>query len=216
MMGRQDGEADERPVRELEIKPFYIDKFEVTNQQYKRFVDATGRPAPKNWENGSFAPDEARLPVTHVTWQDAADYAKWANKRLPKEEEWEYVARGGKGYLYPWGNQWQDEVANVNRRESQKPAPVHSFEKDQSLFGVYDLAGNVSEWVEDFYSESYGAPPNKNLKVYRGGNFYDRPKTSTFRWSDYPTPPADAEERQKYNSGTLSKVGFRCAKDVGQ
>ena len=101
----------------------------------------------------------------------------------------------------------------MNRRESQKPAPVHSFEKDQSSFGVYDLAGNVSEWVQDFYSESYGGPSNKNLKVYRGGNFYDKPKTSTFRWSDYPTPPADAEERRKYNSGTLPKVGFRCAKD---
>ena len=216
MMGRNDGESDERPVHQVEVKPFYIDKFEVTNQQYKQFIDATGHPAPKNWANGSYLPDEAMLPVAYVTWQDADDYAEWAKKRLPKEEEWEYVARGGsKEYLYPWGNEWKDGYANVRRQDTQKPAPIHSFEKDQRPFGVYDLAGNVSEWEQNFYSESYGGPSNPSLKVYRGGNFYDKPKTGTFRWSDYPIPPEDAKEKKKYNTETLPKVGFRCAKDAG-
>jgi serine/threonine protein kinase/formylglycine-generating enzyme required for sulfatase activity len=217
MMGRAEGGFDdERPVREVEIKPFYMDKFEVTNQEYKAFLDATGQAAPKNWENNNYAPDAALLPVTYVTWQDAADYAKWAGKRLPTEAEWEYVARGGdRGYLYPWGNEWKEDFAYVNHPNRRRPAPIHSYEKDRSPFGgVYDLAGNVSEWVQDFYSDFYGGPP-RAVKVYRGGNFADKPKTNTHRFADYLNPPRDdPEELRKYNTQTLPKVGFRCAKDA--
>jgi len=208
MMGRNDGEEDERPPREVEVKPFYLDKYEVTNQQYKKFIEALKHPAPKNWKNGSYALDEATLPVTYVTWQDATAYAKWAGKRLPTEAEWEYAARGGnKQFLYPWGNEWRDGYANVNRQDRPKPAPVGIFENDRSPFGVYDLAGNVSEWVNDFYSKKYGDPPDEKLKVYRGGNFLDDPKqaTNTFRWSEFLN---GARESQ-----TL-RIGFRCAKDV--
>jgi serine/threonine-protein kinase len=209
MMGRNDGEPDEGPAHEVEIKPFLLDTQEVTNQDYKKFVDAIGRAAPKHWKfNGSYVPDEARYPVTHVTWEDATAYAKWANKRLPTEAEWEYAARGGdKGYLYPWGNQWQPGYANVDRKGQAKPAPARSFEKDVSPFGIYDMAGNVSEWVQDFYSERYGANPDQRLRVYRGGNFLDAPATNTYRWSDYPTEIPDDQ---------ILRVGFRCAKDIEQ
>ncbi|MGH9854555.1 MAG: formylglycine-generating enzyme family protein, partial [Blastocatellia bacterium] len=173
-----------------------------------RFVDATGRPAPKHWKsNGSYLPDEVNLPVTYVTWDDATSYANWANGRLPTEAEWEYAARGGsQGYLYPWGNQWQFGYANVDRK---KPAPVRSFEKDLSPFGIYDLAGNVSEWVQDFYSERYGAKPDQQFRVYRGGNFLDAPEqgTTTYRWYDFPVLTRDVD---------AFRVGFRCAKDIGQ
>ncbi|MGE0126860.1 MAG: SUMF1/EgtB/PvdO family nonheme iron enzyme [Blastocatellales bacterium] len=210
MMGRNDGAADEGPAHEVEIKPFLLDAQEVTNRDYKKFVDAANRPAPKHWKDGSYVPDEARYPVTHVTWEDATAYAKWANKRLPTEAEWEYAARGGdKGYLYPWGNEWQIGYANVDRKGQAKPAPVRSFEKDVSPFGIYDMAGNVSEWVQDFYSERYGANPDQRLRVYRGGNFLDAPETSmnTYRWSDFPVEIPDNQ---------ILRVGFRCAKDLEQ
>lgn len=211
IMGRNNGSPDEGPAHEEEIKPFFLDTQEVTNLEYKRFVDATGRSAPKHWRfNGSYLPDEAELPVTYVSWDDAASYAKWANKRLPTEAEWEYAARGGsQGYLYPWGNQWQNGYANVDRKGQTKPAPVRSFEKDLSLFGIYDLAGNVSEWVQDFYSERYGAKPDQQFRVYRGGNFLDAPErgTNTYRWYDFPVLTRDVD---------AFRVGFRCAKDIGQ
>ncbi len=211
MMGRNDGSPDEGPAHEVEIKPFFLDTQEVTNQDYKRFVEATGRPAPKHWKfNGSYASDEAGLPVTYVTWDDATSYAKWANKRLPAEAEWEYAARGGsQGYLYPWGNQWQPGYANVDRKGQTKPAQVRSIEKDVSYFGVYDLAGNVSEWVQDFYTERYGAKPDQQFRVYRGGNFLDAPErgTNTYRWYDFPVLTRDVD---------AFRVGFRCAKDIGQ
>lgn len=209
MMGRNDGGADEGPAHQVEIKPFFLDLNEVTNQSYAKFIAASGRRAPKNWKyNGSFMPDEATVPVTYVTWEDATAYAKWANKRLPTEAEWEYAARGGaQGHLYPWGNEWQTGYANIDRKGQAKPAPVRSFAKDVSPFGVFDMAGNVSEWVQDFYTTQYGANPDQRLRVYRGGNFLDAPErsTNTFRWSDFPAEIPDDQ---------ILRVGFRCAKDV--
>ncbi len=211
MMGRDNGSPDEGPAHEVEIKSFFLDAQEVTNLEYKRFADATGRPAPKHWKsNGSYLPDEANLPVTYVTWDDATTYAKWANRRLPTEAEWEYAARGGsQGYLYPWGNQWQNGYANVDRKGQNKPAQARSFEKDVSYFGVFDLAGNVSEWVQDFYTERYGAKPDQQFRVYRGGNFLDAPErgTNTYRWYDFPVLTRDVD---------AFRVGFRCAKDIEQ
>jgi formylglycine-generating enzyme required for sulfatase activity len=222
MMGRgEGGSEDERPVHEVEVRTFYIDKFEVTNQLYKVFVDATGHAAPRHWEHINYAPGEATLPVTHVTWQDAADYAAWAGKRLPTEEEWEYVARGeNKEYLYPWGSEWKDGFAYIGHLgksghpDKTLPAPIHSFENDQSPFGgVYDLAGNVSEWVQNSYNERYDLAPDRRLKVYRGGNFAENPKTCTHRFADFLIPPRD---QQKAYEKTLLEVGFRCAKDAGK
>ncbi len=211
VMGRSDGAEDEGPAHEVTLAPFYLDLQEVTNLEYKKFVDATGHPAPRHWKtNGSYVPDEAQFPVTYVTWNDAAAYAKWAAKRLPTEAEWEYAARGGeKGYRYPWGNDWAAGAANVDRKGLGKPAPVRSFERDVSPFGLYDMAGNVSEWVQDHYSTRYGAPPDTRFRVYRGGNFLDAPdkSTTTFRWSDYPTEIPDDQ---------ILRVGFRCARDAAR
>lgn len=209
MMGRDDGSEDEGPAHEVEVKPFYLDLQEVTNQDYKKFVEATGHAVPRNWRfNGSFAPDEGMLPVTYVTWDDATAYAKWAGKRLPTEAEWEYAARGGnRGLLYPWGNKWELGFANIDRKEQRRPSQVRSFERDLSSFGIYDLAGNVSEWVQDNYSERYGSAPDRRLRVYRGGNFLDAPDkaTATYRWADFPGDIPDDQ---------ILRVGFRCAKDV--
>ncbi len=209
MMGRNDGASDEGPAHEVEVKPFFLDAQEVTNQDYRKFVEATSRKTPKHWiYDGVYAPDEAMYPVTYVTWEDATTYAKWAKKRLPTEAEWEYAARGGdKQYLYPWGNQWQAGYANVDRKSQPRPAPVGSFGKDISPFGIHDMAGNVSEWVQDFYSKKYGAKPDPRFRVYRGGNFLDAPDrgTNTYRWSDFPTNIPDDQ---------IFRVGFRCSRDA--
>jgi serine/threonine-protein kinase len=211
-MGSNDGESYEGPAHEVEVKPFFLNKYEVTNQDYKKFVDATGHRVPMHWKlNNSFSPDEAILPVTFVTWEDATAYARWANKRLPKEEEWEFAARGGsQGLLYPWGNEWQEGYANTNREGQKKPSPIRSFEKDLSPFGVHDMAGNVGEWVQDFFTNGYRAAPDQRFRVYRGGNFLSTPKESlnTRRWSDSYDDKLPADVRPL--------IGFRCAKDIEQ
>ncbi len=214
-MGRNDGDADERPEHEVEVKDFYLDKYEVTNQLYKRFIDATGHRAPSHWKNGSFAPAEAKTPVTHVTWNDAAEYAEWAKKRLPTEEEWEYAARGGKGYLYPWGDEWKVGNANAGM-DTPRPVSVGSFVNDRSEFGVFGMAGNVSEWVNSFhlhYDPSATGRCSK-CRIYRGGNFKSTIKQSatTFRLSDYPDIPTSGDDRDAYEQLVLPRVGFRCAK----
>jgi len=212
IMGRNDGDEDERPEREVEVKNFYLDKYEVTNQQYKKFVDATGHRAPGNWKDNL----EAQSPVTHVTWTDAYAYAKWARKRLPTEAEWEYAARGGaRDFLYPWGNEWREGYANAGI-DASKPVSVRGFENDRSIFGIQGLAGNVSEWVDSVYlpympGQASGCP---ECRVYRGGNFKSKVKESaaTHRLSDYPELPASASDRAAYKELVFPRVGFRCAK----
>ncbi len=213
MMGSADGDSDERPVHEVQLNDFHLDRNEVTNEQYKKCVDAKQCKAPSNWTNGVYPPDEALLPVTHVTWTDAATFARFAGKRLPTEAEWEYAARGGDpNNSYPWGARWEDGAANVARENASKPAPVSSFKRDQAL-GVYDLAGNVSEWVEDDYKTYVRQEPIadcQKCKVYRGGNFIDdvRDSRATKRWAVFPDVP------QPYDKVVLPRVGFRCAKDA--
>ena len=210
-MGRNDKEAEERPAHEVRVDDFYVDKTEVTNQQYKKFIDATGYAAPYYWKAGTFLPGESLLPVVGVTWHDASAFSKWAGKRLLREAEWEYIARnGGKTMTYPWGEVWLKDAANVSN-ESEQRFSVNSFEKDISL-GVYDLVGNVSEWVEDFYSP-YDKSSNYqagSFKIYRGGNFQDgvQAARATKRWFVEPDVP---QNRAEY---VFHKVGFRCAKSA--
>ena len=222
MMGRNDGETDERPAHEKNIKDFYLDKYEVTNREYKKFVDATGHTPPQNWTRGAYEPEKALLPVTYVTWKDAAAYAQWANKRLPFEEEWEYAARGGsKGFLYPWGSQWSNGNANANNPNAG-PLPVGTFDKDKSPFGIFDLAGNVSEWVDAFYRPTYDDKlaalgcGNRPCRVHRGGRFVDTPDncTTTHRRADFEDVPQVEKEKKIYLESVIPYVGFRCAKDV--
>jgi formylglycine-generating enzyme required for sulfatase activity len=214
-MGSADGDDDERPVTEVTIADFQLDRTEVTNEQYKTCVDARQCRPPANWANGAYSPDDALLPVTSVAWADAAAYARFAGKRLPTEAEWEYAARnGGANQSYPWGAGWEAGAANVARENVAKPAPVRSFKRDQAL-GVYDLGGNVSEWVQDDYL-TYGRREPiadcKSCKVYRGGNFIDdvRDSRATKRWAVFPDVP------QPYNQVVFPRVGFRCAKDAKQ
>ena len=219
VMGRNNGDADERPEHEVQVASFLLDKYEVTNREYKAFVDATGRAVPRHWRvNGSYDPAEADLPVTNVTWFDAHDYAQWKGKRLPKEAEWEFTARSGaKGFLYPWGNEFVHGNANVYRPGNARPAPVGSYAGDTTPSGVFDLGGNVSEWVDDHLTHYRDNSVDTRYRVFRGGNFKELPEKSivTYRWYDSPQLP-DQSDREGYAAyvDQQGRLGFRCASDV--
>ncbi len=210
------GDDDELPVHEVFIDAFYLDIHEVTNARYQQFVIATGYPLPPLWHNSKFnQPDE---PVVNVTWRDAVAYAKWANKRLPTEAEWEYAARGNLvGKMYPSGDIITRNDANYNGEEGKDiwrwTAPVGSFTPNG--YGIYDMAGNVWEWCFDEYkADMYAtspkqnprfgrttAPNNENFRILRGGGWNG--SSADIRVSD-----------RWYHLTTGSTVGFRCVKDI--
>ena len=117
----QSGHDDENPQHDVQIKAFCLDRYAVTNLQYKDFVDATGRRTPVHWQGGTFPIDKGDHPVVNVTWEDACAYAEWVNKRLPTEAEWEWAARGSDGREYPWGDQVGQDCANFNSPERSAP-----------------------------------------------------------------------------------------------
>ncbi|OYT72898.1 MAG: hypothetical protein CFK52_03615 [Chloracidobacterium sp. CP2_5A] len=201
----------EKPEHERKVAPFFMDKTEVTNEQYAQFVQETGHPPPLNWRGQkTFPPGTAKLPVAEVSWDDAQAFAKWAGKRLPTEVEWEYAARGTDRRLYPWGNEFDSSKLNAGRDISQikdQRRQVGSF-SGESPFGLLDMAGNVSEWTESGYdlypgSQAVVKPQFQPLKIVRGGCFADDArKTMT--------------TRRLMNERTFRDLstGFRCAKDA--
>jgi formylglycine-generating enzyme required for sulfatase activity len=190
----------------VQIKSFYLDQYEVTNEEYQQFVKQTGHAAPKGWSGSDFPSGEGRFPVANVSWYDAQQYAEWAGKRLPTEAEWEYAARSGnEGRLYPWGNQWSAKLSNSKEDGRNATMAVGSYPGGATPNQVFDLAGNVSEWVADDFKPYDGstASPDPGMKVYRGGA-YAAPKEllkTTYRWWDVPT-------------ATWPYLGFRTAKDA--
>jgi len=151
MMGSADddiqAEGDELPQRVIALPDFYIDQFEVTNVEYKRFLDATGYPAPPQWQEGRYREDDDFDPVVNVTWWDATAYARWAGKRLPTEEEWEKAARGPNGRRFPWGDEYDSHLANSGR----SLVPANAYIEGASPYGVVNMAGNAAEWTATPY-----------------------------------------------------------------
>lgn len=167
---------DEHPKRKIFLPAFYIDRYEVTQAQYKVFSDRTGYRRPPVWKNGTFPPGRGNHPVTFVSWYDAQSYCRWAGKKLPTEAEWEKSARGPDGLEYPWGNVYEPDRANTGESETNDTVPVGRFESGKSPYGVYDLIGNVGEWVEDWYRPYPGNSQTSplfgdRLKVIRGGSW---------------------------------------------
>lgn len=203
MMGRDDGNDFEKPAHSVEIQPFLIDKFEVTNQQYAEFVRQDRRQAPSHWVDGNFAPGEATLPVVNVSWFAARDFCEWKSKRLPTEAEWEYAARGKENLLYPYGAQPKAQCSNSSEEGLRKPRAVGNYPCGASPFGLLDMAGNVAEWTGTDYKPYPGsnAKPGEG-KVFRGGTFKTprAEQTTTDRYYEVPTFASDY-------------VGFRCAKN---
>lgn len=227
-MGSVDGEGgdDERPRHRVMVDGFYMDKFEVTVARYAEFVRATNRPGPSYWDELKVDIQKSgNYPVVVVSWHDAEVYCGWAGKRLPTEAEWEKAARGTDGSIYPWGNEvpreWLSNFAKTEsfhesffggRRRVLPLEPVDSYEAGKSYYGVYHMAGNVSEWTADRYEgDYYSKSPHQNPKgplngiyrVLRGGSWRDGPKDIR------------AANRIRYTSISNSyEFGFRCAQDV--
>jgi len=225
--GHREGYRDEKPVHTVHVDAFYMDKYQVTNAQYRRFVQETGHREPdgnawvpekggfrsgfKAWSDESFKGDNQ--PVVCVSWEDAMAYAKWAGKRLPTEAEWEKAARGGlEGKKYPWGDDITHDNANYEEKDGKDrwkyAAPVGSFAPNG--YGLYDMAGNVWEWCLDWYNRDYYAdspernpkgPDSGNWRVLRGGSW------------DYHAVGLRCAHRHKFDPETrFSVVGFRCVK----
>lgn len=176
----QECDDDEKPGRKVYLDAFYIDKYEVTVAQYRQCVQAGGCSIDDfseycNWGKG----ERENHPVNCVDWNQAKTYCEWAGKRLPTEAEWEKAARGTDGRKYPWGNRWDSSKTNAENRVS-KTSSVGSFPAGVSLDGVHDMAGNVEEWVQDWYDRDYDkrsvsqnpqGPDSGSVKVLRGGSW---------------------------------------------
>jgi formylglycine-generating enzyme required for sulfatase activity len=211
IMGYNDSDQPaEKPEHEVTVAPFLMDQYEVTVEDYYKFIKAKNHGLPKEWPaswgEGKFKAEEAKLPVTNITWFDARDYAESLGKRLPTEEEWEYAARGTDKRLYPWGNDLNPNYANIGDPEKKAIKPVGSFQKDKSQFGVFDMAGNVLEWTGSDWSLYPGSRVRpKPGKMVRGGS-YLREKVFAMVTSR-GILRSEAQEED---------VGFRCAKNVAK
>jgi len=218
--GDRDGGRDEYPRHDVFVDAFYIDKFEVTNGRYFEYVKAAQHRIPQNpknparnlWQGDNITESLIDRPVINVDWFDAAAYCAWAGKRLPTEAEWEKAAKGTTDRRFPWGNvEPTDRHVNFNQRWMGEKTlmPVGSYEAGKSPFGVYDMAGNVWEWVNDWYdSRYYEKSPAKNpagpetgtKKVIRGAGWLN--ETPTIRiFTRVDSDPTIRNE----------STGFRCA-----
>ncbi len=212
--------VDDRPVHRVRLRGFWIDRTEVTQQAYRNFTLGTGHREPFHWRRG-FPEEGARQPVYNVSWEDAAAYCAFRGKRLPSEAEWEKAARGGlEGLPYPWGlafapapgeeNDGGRPVPPARVGHPHGPAEVASFPGNG--YGLFDVVGNIAEWVADGYDPGYYAvspaedptgPAAMPYRVFRGGSWADADEriTSVF-YRNFTRPDL-----------TIHSIGFRCAMD---
>ena len=200
---------EERPRHRVVVSLFWMDRFEVTNEQYREYLQATGAPEPHYWNKSDrFHSGEKfpRYPVIGITWDQAKAFCEWKGKRLPTEAEWEKAARGGhEGLAYPWGDVPERDRANF---EGQGTVPVGSFAPN--AYGLYDMAGNVWEWVADWFDPHYYeqspeanplGPDSGKDKVLRGGS-----------WVDGIGPNRVAHRHWYPLTGQYKWLGVRCAR----
>jgi len=251
---------DEHPKHKETLPAYYLEEHEVTNEQYRKYIEQTGTKFPDYWLTTGYVfsmqldklktvnedklrklatnifhidkdtrkmnKDELlkdianalknmdKLAVAEVSWEQASNYCLWNGLRLPTEAEWEKAARGNSGSIFPWGNTWKTNMSNTGSEQWETHiAPVESYPTDKSPFGIYDMAGNVSEWVEDWYKAYKGSDYKsknfgKKYKVVRGAG-----------WSGGEGHYAlQLFQRGAYRGdlppeGTYDDVGFRCAAD---
>jgi formylglycine-generating enzyme required for sulfatase activity len=230
-MGSNDSD-DVRPPHRIYLDAFSIDKYETANALFERFVKATGHQTTAEREGWAYVWTEGKLdkmngaswrvpngpgssaesthPVIQVSWFDADAYCQWAGKRLPTEAEWEKAARSTDGRKYPWGEQWDTSRANSSESKLGKTAPVGSYASGVSPYGVHDMAGNVWEWVTDWYDKDYykrspernpRGPDSGTFRVLRGGSWNLDALYLRAAYRGTGTPDSRS-----------NSIGFRCAR----
>jgi formylglycine-generating enzyme required for sulfatase activity len=214
-MGAEDGWESERPVHTVYLNDFWIDQTEVTNGQYLVCVQDGACEIPgrlDSFTRHDYFNSEAfiNFPVVNVSWNDAVAYCQWAGRRLPTEAEWEKAARGADGRTYPWGEVINCEFANYMGCIGDT-APTSSYLQGASPYGVFDMAGNVWEWVADWYFIGYydespldypSGPDSGAYRVVRGGS-----------WNDYEWYLRTTTRYSYFPDNKRSSIGFRCAID---
>jgi formylglycine-generating enzyme required for sulfatase activity len=215
-LGEGDGLDDEQPRHKIFLDRYYIDKFEVTTERYAKFLEFTGWEKPLHWDKVRF-PQHATRPVIGISWSDADAYCRINGRRLPTEAEWERAARGDNERKFPWGNMGPQSSHALFGQMTQFTydilRPVGSYAGGEGPYGALDQAGNVAEWVEDWYDgEYYREGPEKNplgpragqYKMIRGGS-----------WSDMPVYLLSGSRNSKLPPDTRNAfIGFRCAQSA--
>jgi formylglycine-generating enzyme required for sulfatase activity len=207
---------DEEPPHTVSLDSFYMDVYEVTNAFYADCVDAGQCQPPVETASDTRSsyygnPEYGHFPVIYVDWDMAQTYCQWRGARLPTEAEWEKAARGEDGRVYPWGNELDSAYLNYNQ-EIGDTVEAGNYEGGKSPYGLYDMAGNVWEWVADYYSHEYyqssplsnpPGPDSGQEHVLRGGSWYDAAYLvrTTVRLQE-PNP-------------VDNNFGFRCAREAG-
>jgi formylglycine-generating enzyme required for sulfatase activity len=229
-MGSDGGDERSRPRRRIHLDGYYLDRYEVTNAQFKAFVESQSYQrqdvwSPAGWQwrmkrsglpGSRYATEpkwnDPRQPVVGVSWYEADAYCRFAGKRLPTEAEWEKAARGAEGQRYPWGPTFEPGRANTDEAGNGRTVAVGSYATGVSPYGVHDMVGNAAEWVADRYGKDYyRTGPERNPtgptaggdRMVRGGSFDDDGKDAS--------PIARRRQAPEERS---QKIGFRCAKDA--
>jgi formylglycine-generating enzyme required for sulfatase activity len=222
------GDTDEGPVHKVFLKPYYIDRYEVSAFQFSKFLNHHQKKAYLYFQTGLGVtiekvgglffprPGLSNYPANRVSWYGADAYCRWVNKRLPTEAEWEKASRGTDGRIFPWGDEFPTNNRVTFRRKFNRLGfkaleKIDSMPDGRSPYGIHHMAGNVWEWVNDWYGDIYyeespyanpKGPDSGTSKVLRGGNWYYKAyyMRTTYRFNDKP----DIFKNWQ---------GFRCAKD---
>ncbi len=215
-IGQDNSKPKNGPAHEVELPAFAIDRFEVTNDDFAAFVEATGYSTyaeksgnSKNWR--TVAEGKGNHPVVYVTWDDAVAFCEWAGARLPSEEEWEAAARGQEGNAYPWGNDFVAENGNFYESGYRGTTAVGSFPAGASPFGAEDMAGNIREWTASYFLPYPGQDPGadrffgEEYRVNRGGGWFDGQDGELVTTYNRNAGPPDTSANDD--------IGFRCAQD---
>lgn len=223
-------DLQDKPAHKVNLPAYQMDKYLVTNAQYARFLVATNHRPPLGWKHGVMPAGQALYPVTMVSWYDARSYCGWAGKRLPTEAEWEKAARGTDARRWPWGNTMDNKRINTYY-DVGSATSVMTYKKGVSPYGLFDMAGNVSEWINDDFVPYKGS--NASVEVFKPKKVVAKTAAdrsmkvadlqdmdSKFKvrrggsWKSDPFSTATYHRNFSLPNFASDFFGFRCAKDL--